>query len=98
MNEVRYIWHSDVVTTGRTVLALLATVFLFNIYSCEDSGAGALALCDRSDFVWTIGTLEMPMNSIYSIWGSSPNDVWATGPDGTPLDELWNYDGAKWIP
>jgi len=36
------------------------------------------------------------MNYINTIWGASPNDVWATGGGGTQDDRLLHYDGTKW--
>ncbi|MFA3784183.1 hypothetical protein ABRY23_14075 [Melioribacteraceae bacterium 4301-Me] len=50
----------------------------------------------RRDYVWEIDTLDMPMNWLSSIWGSSPQDVWAVGAGGTEYDRLWHYDGSKW--
>lgn len=49
--------------------------------------------------MWTVDTLNTQMNSIRSIWGSSPNDVWAVGPGGLNANErLWHFDGNVWQP
>lgn len=48
------------------------------------------------NYEWTLDTLYMPMNSLYSVWGASPDDVWAVGPGGTQYDRLLHYDGTRW--
>lgn len=48
------------------------------------------------NYTWKLDTLNMPMNYINTIWGASPNDVWATGGGGTEHDRLLHYDGTKW--
>jgi len=48
------------------------------------------------NYVWELDTLNMPMNSLYSVWGASPDDVWAVGPGGTQYDRLLHYDGTQW--
>ncbi|MFA6596645.1 MAG: hypothetical protein WCS69_02910 [Ignavibacteriaceae bacterium] len=50
----------------------------------------------RRDYVWTVDTLKIPFTVLYSIWGSTPNDVWAVGPGGGLDQTIWHYDGAKW--
>ncbi|MCF7804047.1 MAG: hypothetical protein K9N46_11925 [Candidatus Marinimicrobia bacterium] len=50
----------------------------------------------RRDYIWTVDTLNMPMNYIASVWGASPNDVWAVGAGGTYKDRLLHYDGEDW--
>ena len=53
----------------------------------------------RRDYVWTVDTLETYANRIQSIWGSSPEDVWACGPGGlTNIERLWHFDGNDWQP
>ncbi|MDD3716348.1 MAG: hypothetical protein PHT46_04495 [Candidatus Marinimicrobia bacterium] len=48
------------------------------------------------NYVWEIDTLYMPMNYISSVWGASPNDLWAIGAGGTDNDRLLHYDGTNW--
>ncbi|MGE5354177.1 MAG: hypothetical protein ACM3P0_18970 [Acidobacteriota bacterium] len=52
----------------------------------------------RRDYTWTVDTLDMPVNQIYSIWGSSPSDIWACGPAGDESKWFQHYDGSKWTP
>ncbi len=48
------------------------------------------------NYTWKLDTLYMPMNYISSVWGATPNDVWATGAGGTYNDRLLHYDGEQW--
>ncbi|MGE5520987.1 MAG: hypothetical protein ACM3VS_13735 [Candidatus Dadabacteria bacterium] len=50
----------------------------------------------RRDYLWSVDTLKMPMNSLNSIWGSSPEDVWAVGAGGDFNDRLQHFDGSRW--
>ena len=50
----------------------------------------------RRDYVWSVDTLDTEFNIITGIWGSSPQDVWATGSGGTENDRLWHFDGDRW--
>ncbi|MBI1806896.1 MAG: hypothetical protein HYR76_07590 [Ignavibacteria bacterium] len=53
----------------------------------------------RRDYTWTVDTLKAnPGDQIYlfSLWGSSPTDVWAVGhADASDLSK-WHYDGIRW--
>jgi hypothetical protein len=42
----------------------------------------------RRDYVWRIDTLQMPVNFLGSVWGATPNDVWAVGA-GDPVRRNW---------
>lgn len=48
------------------------------------------------NYVWEIDTLYMPMNYISSVWGASPDDLWAVGGGGTKYDRLLHYNGTSW--
>ncbi len=50
----------------------------------------------RRDYVWTTDTLDMEVNFIHTIWGSSANDVWAMGAGGNAQTRLWHFDGSNW--
>jgi len=46
----------------------------------------------QRDYVWKIDTLQLdPFEWLGPLWGSSPNDVWATGTAG-----MWHYNGQSW--
>ena len=48
------------------------------------------------NYVWEIDTLYMPMNYISTVWGASPNNLWAMGAGGTHNDRLLHYNGTGW--
>jgi len=53
----------------------------------------------RRDYIWTVDTLKAnPWDLFYlfSLWGSSPTDIWATGSGGASDVTLWHYDGVSW--
>ncbi len=51
----------------------------------------------RRDYVWEADTLLADdWFAITSIWGSSPNDIWAVAVGTSYKDCLWHYDGEKW--
>ncbi len=80
------------------VLLLLTLPFLAQL-SCDTTEPTDDIKPGRRDYVWTVDTLDTQANRIQSIWGSSPNDVWAVGPGGlTPNEKLWHFDGNEWQP
>ncbi len=78
----------------------IGTAILFGLIiiqiSCKDNGISSEIHPGRRDYAWTTDTLDMEMNFIHTIWGSSASDVWAMGSGGTEYDRLWHYDGSKW--
>lgn len=76
---------------------LLAISLVFLGWSCQKNPVTPKDLePGRRDYVWTVDTLEMPMNDVRCVWGATPQDVWAVGPGGTEEDRLWHYDGTTW--
>ncbi len=57
-------------------------------------------------YTWRIDSLLFDIPGIpppdqvymYSVWGSSPVDVWAVGHSDIPQGRLWHYDGVRWKP
>jgi len=77
---------------------LLILFLLFNL-SCDTTEPTDDIKPGRRDYTWTVDTLNTQMNRIQSIWGSSPNNVWAVGPGGLNANErLWHFDGNVWQP
>lgn len=53
----------------------------------------------RRDYTWTVDTLNAGTGNIFylfSLWGSSPQDVWAAGSGGSADLCLWHFDGVSW--
>ncbi len=78
------------------LLLTLLLGFSLLLSFCKDNPTEPELLPGRRDYVWELDTLDMPMNYIGSVWGASPNDVWAVGAGGTESDRLLHYDGVKW--
>jgi hypothetical protein len=53
----------------------------------------------RRNYVWEIDTLTAQSNLFYlfSLWGSSPTNLWAVGHADASLNSLWNYNGNSWV-
>ena len=52
----------------------------------------------KRNYIWVADTLPYGY-PFTSMWGSSPEDVWAVRIEGTtPYDAIWHYDGKKWAP
>ena len=62
------------------ILFLIAVAALILISNCSDNpvnGDDNIAP-GRRDYVWTVDTLDGLISPRFRIWGSSPDDVWAT--------------------
>lgn len=81
------------------VIQCLLGILLFTSFSsCRKSNplTSEEITPGRRDYFWHVDTLNMPMNFLYSVWGSSPEDVWAVGAGGDFDDRLQHFDGNKW--
>lgn len=79
------------------ILLLIIITNSFIIFSCKndivsppDNPPG------RRDYTWKIDTLNLPMNLLSDVWGSSSNDVWVVGDEGTGVDRLQHYKDFSW--
>ena len=80
------------------VLFFVSTALLL-LNNCDSTEPVDELKPGRRDYVWSVDTLDTQANRIQSIWGSSPDDVWACGPGGlTAYDGLWHFDGNVWQP
>ncbi|MBL1212250.1 MAG: hypothetical protein HND52_02730 [Ignavibacteriae bacterium] len=79
---------------------LLTTLFLtITIFGCSCDSTEPPIVEEqpgRRDYTWTVDTLNYPYNTIYRIWGSSPDDVWATSPGGDLDKTIFHFDGVSW--
>ena len=51
------------------------------------------------NYVWDETVLEIPVGEsglLRSMWGSSPNDIWAVGDASLSQLGIWHFDGAAW--
>jgi hypothetical protein len=50
------------------------------------------------NYTWTVDTISSPPNLFYlfSLWGSSPTNLWAAGSADSYENALWHYDGNSW--
>ncbi|MCF7805710.1 MAG: hypothetical protein K9N46_14800 [Candidatus Marinimicrobia bacterium] len=79
------------------IFFFLLLMLLSLIWSCKDNPVTPKELePGRRDYIWTVDTLETPFNTVRTVWGSSPTDVWAVGPGGSRKNRLWHYDGTGW--
>lgn len=82
-------------------VALLASFIFLQFISCKDTGTGPehKVFKDPRTMIWTVDTLEYPgsmQTSLWSVWGSSPTDVYAVGHNELIKGQFWHYDRTKW--
>ena len=82
----------------RKTCLIVSMITLLALYSCEDNPSEFEPEPEpgKRNYVWTLDTLDMPMNYLSSVWGAAPDDVWAIGGGGTQYDRLLHYDGTEW--
>jgi len=85
-------WHTrgDNCTRAAALLTLLLTVAAIGCSgddgSTDDGGTG---------LVWEVAQEELP-GALLSVWGTSPNDLWAVGSRTGEGPLVLHYDGAGW--
>lgn len=90
---------SSKIIINRSFIPIIISFLLFPQYSCDTTEPTDNLKPGRRDYIWTVDTLDTQMNRIQSIWGSSPENVWAVGPGGLNANErLWHFDGNVWQP
>lgn len=82
------------------VLLCLTFVFLLIFNSCEKSSPiEPESLPGNRSYSWTADTIFTPKGGLLYLtrmWGSDPENIWATG-FGSPYNILlWHYDGKHW--
>ena len=82
---------------GKIIRPVTILTILLLLNSCKDKITGPVELQPgRRDYTWTVDTLYSPMNYLFTIWGSSPQNVWTMGAGGTVQDRLFHFDGKSW--
>jgi hypothetical protein len=59
-------------------------------------GGGATVLRVDGDVVSRTPTPPFFGNTVFGVWGASPDDVWAVGGFAGRAGFIWRYDGATW--
>ena len=82
------------------VIPLIAVVLSFLVVlSCDDNpvqnGDDNITPGSRN-YAWEVDTLDIPLNDLRAMWGSSPEDVWTFGGGGHLADLVWHFDGNTW--
>lgn len=86
------------------ILYTLSIIISCNFISCKKnksivgSNDGVLEP-GRRDYTWTVDTLKANPGDLFymfSLWGNSPMDVWATGSGDASDLTMWHYDGQSW--
>jgi hypothetical protein len=78
---------------------ILLSVFYFSLLSCNTTDPGEdNTTPGRRDYEWTVDTLSSPPNYfyLYSLWGSSPTNLWAVGYAGESINSIWHFNGTVW--
>ena len=78
------------------IVIIISTLILFINWDCKKNPVGPENIQPgRRDYTWTVDTLTVPNGDLFylfSLWGSSPTDIWAVGSGRTTLVTLWHYD------
>ncbi len=76
-----------------TLTIITTTLFSCNWFTSPESKKNA------REYTWTVDTLRYPGSSqihMYSIWASSPENVWVCGHSSSSQGNLWHYNGLSW--
>lgn len=79
------------------LFAVLSIIIVWNYCNCRKNPVEPPF--NVRQLTWTLDTLDHPDNwqtGLYSIWGSSANDVYAVGIANTTHGILWHYNGQQW--
>ncbi|MFA4922585.1 MAG: hypothetical protein WC557_00135 [Ignavibacteriaceae bacterium] len=81
------------------LFVVLVTIILLNL-GCKKTLTGPEQdIPGRRDYVWTVDTLKANPGDLFymfSLWGSSPTDIWAVGSADASDLSMWHYDGVSW--
>lgn len=82
----------------KKICLAVISLTLLSLNTCDENPVnGDNIKPGRRDYIWIMDTLNTYANRIQSIWGSSPDNVWACGPGGlSNTERLWHFDGIRW--
>lgn len=80
----------------RLNIILMSFVFLTS-FSCKENPYAPPTEDQpgRRNYNWMIDTIKSS-DSIYRLWGNSPNNLWAINTGGNPYESIFHFDGIKW--
>lgn len=86
---------------GKSVTRIFIFLLLILNISCDknvitDPAEQDNAIPGSRNYTWTVDTLNIPMNMLSRLWGTSPTDIWATGQGGGLDKTIHHFDGSKW--
>jgi hypothetical protein len=71
-------------------------VHAFDDGSAVAAGGGASILRIEGDMVTRMETPAFFGNTVFGVWGTSPDDMWAVGGWAGRAGFAWHFDGAAW--
>jgi hypothetical protein len=81
----------------KKIFWILISISLVTSNTCDNNPVDADEVKPgRRDYVWIVDTLNYPYNTLYRIWGSSPNDVWATSV-GDWDKSISHFEDEMWL-
>src|SRR4030042_6127344 len=87
-----------IISKKRQIFMIAALVVV--ILSCsQTSEPQPQPFKDPREMTWTVDTLRYPesvQTLMFSIWASSPSDVWICGHNSSSRGSLWHFDGISW--
>jgi hypothetical protein len=98
ISDIVFIKAERKINMIKYILLIISLTIVFLELSCN-SNPVASEEPGRRDYTWKVDTLTVPNGDLFylfSLWGSSPTDIWAVGSGSTALVTLWHYDGAHW--
>ena len=85
----RIIKHTRNNSMTKYIVIIISTLIFFINWDCKKNPVGPENIQPgRRDYTWTVDTLTVPNGDLFylfSLWGSSPTDIWAVGSGSTRL-------------
>jgi hypothetical protein len=72
-------------------------IIILSIYSCKSSPTEPVL--DFNNITWKADTLAYPgsyQTNMYSIWGTSSENLYVCGHNERGYGQVWHYNGSKW--
>ena len=89
---------------GDFYISIILFVLTFTFTACHENQSQTsptIPKPGKRNYSWSIDTLSYPTNfqtMMVSIWGTSPNDLYAVGLSDQNTGTMYYYDGVHWKP